>query len=184
MKARSFLLFVAISSLFAACNPVIHGGGTGAEGGAGGGTGAGGMAGGNCGTGGFGAGSGTGGGTYDPCAGLSCGDACSLCPPGEDCFSPEAFCNANGQCQAGPPVCDPVVCSIDSDCIYNGPCALCPDGTSSCPTASCVNGQCVMSEPACAPPPPPPACSTDADCLTPAQPEVCELCSDGSSVCA
>ena len=133
------------------------------------------------GPGGFG---GTGGGTYDSCAGLSCGDACSACPPGEYCLVPEGFCDANGQCSAGPPVCDPVQCNTDADCAVPQNCALCPDGTSSCPTAACVDNQCVVTEPACAPPPPPPACNTDADCLTPAQPETCELCSDGSSVCA
>jgi hypothetical protein len=187
MKTRSYLLFVALSSLMAACNPIIRGGGTGGAGAEGGSGGMGGMGGSCDGAGGFGAGgdTGTGGGTYDPCAGLSCGDGCSLCGPDDTCLPAETFCNANGQCQAGPPVCGPVECSSNSDCIYNGPCDLCPDGSTACPTAACVDGQCAMSDPGCAPPPPPPApCSTNADCLTTAQPEVCQVCSDGSDACA
>lgn len=45
------------------------------------------------------------------CAGKSCGDPCSLCPPGKPgCFEtavPKA-CNAKGRCKAGVPVCDAI----------------------------------------------------------------------------
>ncbi len=184
MKTRSYLLFVALSTLAAACKPIIHGGGTGGSG-ATGGSASTGFGGSTC-DGYMGGAGGTGGGGYDPCSGLSCGDPCSPCPPGADCavlVPADLYCDANGQCSEGVPVCGPPQCSTDSDCVVDALCVMCPDGSTSCETASCVNGQCVVSDTGCPPPPPPPppACTSDADC---AVPQVCEVCPDGTTVCA
>ena len=46
---------------------------------------------------------------YDPCGGLTCGDSCSVCPPDDDdCFETAVlkFCDADGRCHAGDPVCE------------------------------------------------------------------------------
>ena len=46
---------------------------------------------------------------YAPCEGKACGEACTLCAPGDgDCVEPEAvlkYCNARGECRPEPAVC-------------------------------------------------------------------------------
>jgi hypothetical protein len=181
MKTRSYLASIALSALFAAaCNPVVSGGGSGGQGGSGATastTGSGAM-GGGC--------DGTGGSAPDPCAGLSCGDPCDPTPcdpsqgPCPDVFEPESFCDANGQCTPGQPVCQPPPppsCTSGAECDFNDTaCQPCWDGSSVCLTGTCVDGQCVLNEPAC---PPQPSCTVSTDCPTPAS---CYLCPDGHSV--
>lgn len=41
----------------------------------------------------------------DPCAGRSCGDTCSTCPPNAFCPAVVEFCDARGRCAATQPVC-------------------------------------------------------------------------------
>ncbi len=58
-------------------------------------------------------------GEYDPCAGTACGDACQECAPNDpDCDETdvEKACNADGECQSGPVVCENPSCDgVDAD---------------------------------------------------------------------
>lgn len=47
---------------------------------------------------------------FVPCAGKTCGDTCTICPPGDPgCFETAAlkFCHSDGACSAAPPACIP-----------------------------------------------------------------------------
>ena len=49
------------------------------------------------------------GGDYDPCAGKSCGEQCSVCPPDDaDCVETAVVkqCNAAGECSAEAATCE------------------------------------------------------------------------------
>lgn len=84
-----------------------------------------------------------------PCAGKPCGAPCSDCVPGEPCPEIAQFCAEDGTC-GGFPTCETQRCESDGDCEYpEGPCQLCPDGSNACPSASCVEGQCVVQAPEC-----------------------------------
>ena len=72
----------------------------------------------------------------DPCAGKSCGDPCSTCPPDAPCLAVEEFCTEEGVCTSEEPSCEEPGCTED-DC---GPMpdydmAACWDGTP--PNVSC-----------------------------------------------
>ncbi|HTQ04862.1 MAG TPA: hypothetical protein VMI54_13445 [Polyangiaceae bacterium] len=153
-------------------------GGTGADGGKGGTTGTGGSdatggssgkggKGGKGGTGGSGASGGTtstgggagmagssgsaGSGGYDPCGGKTCGDGCALCDPAASgCISDNLarFCDASGTCSAVKPTCG-AECKVDGDCAVPDLCQACPDGSSACATAHCVDGTCETTAGSC-----------------------------------
>jgi len=88
-------------------------------------------------------------GSYDACAGKPCGAECSLCDPEDpNCVAPAVmmYCDEVGQCGMAFPACGGETCASDQDCPELGaPCTMCPDGTASCPTSACVNGQCEVS---------------------------------------
>jgi len=47
---------------------------------------------------------------YQPCAGKTCGDSCTICPPGDPTCAETAvlkFCHSDGACSASPPACIP-----------------------------------------------------------------------------
>jgi hypothetical protein len=97
-----------------------------------------------------------------------CGGIAGMtCPPDFECIDdPGDDCDpANGSADCAG-LCKPVSggeCKSDEDCpVLRVPCPVCPDGTDACPRASCSNGRCSLTVPAC---PAPERCSTDADCL-------------------
>ena len=66
---------------------------------------------------------------------------------------------------------DALECSSPADCLApRGPCAVCPDGGTACPTVDCVAGSCVVSSVGC------------AEVLCPSDPPLNEGCS-GSMRC-
>lgn len=85
-----------------------------------------------------------------------CGGIAGIpCPDGNECIDdPNDDCDpANGGADCGG-ICIPAKpepnCAADSDCaVIASACLLCPDGTASCATAACVNGQCVADFPGC-----------------------------------
>ena len=187
MKLSSILAFSSVVAVVAACGGTSTlgtgddnlGDGGGKAGTSGGGQAGKGGAGGNSGSAGSG---GTGGGGFEPCAGLPCGAACSLCDPKDTtCVTDAAirYCSPNGQCGLPYPVCSPPgTCSSDSECASDtGPCQICPDGSYACPKSQCVNGQCVGSFQGCSGG----GCKTDAEC--PAVRAPCQQCPDGSVSC-
>jgi hypothetical protein len=68
-------------------------------------------------------------------------------------------------------------CTVASECAVIEMCMQCTDGTSVCPKAECVNGQCEMTYPPCTAP----ECSADNDCPMVGAP--CQTCPDGSTAC-
>ena len=65
-------------------------------------------------------------------------------------------------------------CKSAGECAVPAICKQCSDGSSSCATGGCVNGQCVTTFPPCAGGN---QCSADADCPIP--PVACQPCPDG-----
>ena len=199
MKLSSVLAFSSVVAIVAACGgtsslgsgtgPIDTDGGVGTGGDSGaagsgqsGNGGSGPGTGGTAGSGQSGNGGAGGGGGYDPCSGLPCGAACSLCDPKDaSCVSDRAmrYCSAGGECMLPYPVCGPPgTCSSDQECAVDlGPCQVCPDGSYVCPRAQCVGGQCVGSFQGC----PGGGCKTDAEC--PAIRAPCQQCPDGSVSC-
>jgi len=86
-----------------------------------------------------------------PCAGKACGDTCTPpCPSGQACPTVMGYCDDNGACNLAYPVCDTVACNSGTDCPPPPPyCEQCPGGSSVCPAATCVNGQCAIVTPGC-----------------------------------
>jgi hypothetical protein len=87
----------------------------------------------------------------DPCVGKACGDTCTRpCPAGQECPAVLGYCGENGTCTLAYPVCSTGTCQLDSDCPAPPPsCQLCPDNSSVCTVATCVNGQCAYAVPGC-----------------------------------
>jgi hypothetical protein len=77
----------------------------------------------------------------DPCAGKSCGDACTLCQPGQVCAAVSMFCDAELKCQLNQPMCATGGCKDDTDCPGVGVCPPCPE-TNICAELKCVAGSC------------------------------------------
>jgi hypothetical protein len=117
-------------------------------------------------------------GTWDPCAGLSCGEECASCPPAVaparcppvPATSPTA-CNARGECVAADAfVCTPQECAgkacgvaCETSCPKDAPCpapVVC-DGNGACVPR--VNGVCPAS-PACAGKTAGDGCAVDPPC--------------------
>ncbi|MDF1565674.1 MAG: hypothetical protein P1V51_21735 [Deltaproteobacteria bacterium] len=111
---------------------------------------------------------------YDPCAGLACGDTCSLCPPdATGCLEPAVVltCNDAGLCGMNQPTCGAYVPCAGAAC--GEPCSLCPPDATSCVEPGVLMtcdgfGACVYADPAQVDcgilPPPPPECQGDLDC--------------------
>jgi hypothetical protein len=111
---------------------------------------------------------------WDPCAGKSCGEQCSQCPPDDpECVETAVLkvCDANGVCGGGAPDCSAGQCSSSLDCPTIAVCMPCADG--SCAQPECVNGKCAMI----CPPPANPECKLPSDCP---QIEICMQCKNGS----
>jgi hypothetical protein len=122
----------------------------------------------------------SGGGCPEPCAGKSCGDSCSTCT-GPDCPPVAEACNANGQCTTETPSCG-LQCKTANDCPV-ADCAPCPGGGGTCPTADCVNGQCIYSGGGCDDPCLGKSCGESCtSCTGPGCPPVAEAC-DASGQC-
>lgn len=117
-------------------------------------------------------------GTPAPCAGKSCGDACSTCTGTDPCPGVAMFCDQNLTCQVNEPVCGATMCTTSADCTSTALPALktCGDGSTVTESYECVSGQCEWVFPSC-----PPECSTDTDC--PKSKAVCTQCADGSTAC-
>ncbi len=89
---------------------------------------------------------------YDPCAGLECGAACSLCDPADpDCVetTEEKFCNADGQCSDITPVCEPAQTCEPGE-VFDSPdgcnTCVCPDSGDAA-MASCTEIACPQYDP-------------------------------------
>ncbi len=95
---------------------------------------------------------------YDPCAGLSCGDICRLCPPDDPtCVETTEVkvCNEHGECTSLYPQCtEPGTCSSDADCAEGEVCeeGFCRPGPCICADGSLCdeNGQCGSNGGPCA----------------------------------
>jgi hypothetical protein len=113
----------------------------------------------------------------DPCAGKACGDICSpACPAGGICNGLVKYCDQNLSCQSTQPQCGGQTCSTDGDCpVSKIACKLCADGSSACPWAHCVAGQCQGGIDTC-----PDECQADSDCATPSG--VCTICPNDQTV--
>jgi hypothetical protein len=89
----------------------------------------------------------------DACAGKACGDHCTLPCSNGACpnVAWQGYCNQTGSCTLNYPVCGSSVCQQNSDCSapLPAPCQQCPDGSSVCTAAACVNGQCAGVMPGC-----------------------------------
>lgn len=110
----------------------------------------------------------------DPCAGRSCGDACSTCTT-EACPAVMEFCSAEGKCSTEQPVCK-ATCKSDEDCpASDALCTSCADGTILCPQPICNDGVCGQTTPKCETI----ECSAASDCTTSA----CTSCADGTILC-
>lgn len=121
-------------------------------------------------------------GNWDPCSGLPCGAACTVCDPTDPPCAETAvlkFCDAKGSCGQAYPECGPPpVCKADQDCPSIGaPCQQCPGGGYACPWTKCENGQCVGGFDSCQGA----ECKADGDC--PAIMAPCQKCPDGSVSC-
>ena len=69
-------------------------------------------------------------------------------------------------------------CTSDAECVQpDAPCQVCPDGTTACPGAQCLNGECVSSFGGCSGT----ICRSDSDCPQVGAP--CQRCPDGSQAC-
>ncbi|RMG14083.1 MAG: hypothetical protein D6729_14185, partial [Deltaproteobacteria bacterium] len=98
------------------------------------------------------------GSVYDPCAGLSCGEICHLCPPNDPTCVETAevkVCNQDGVCTSLYPQCsEPVPCQADSDCNEGESCVdgRCEPGPCLCADGSLCdeNGQCGQNAGPCA----------------------------------
>jgi hypothetical protein len=137
---------------------------------------------------------GTGGSTsMYPCEGLPCGSLCPLYGPGMG-MAPQAdggedgsgdelvaagYCAPDGSCGPAFPVCPGTMCMTVNDCpAIASVCEVCADGSYSCPTQACVDGQCVVDAPGCND-----ECSTDTDCGVTDLLAPCQICPDGTSSC-
>src|SRR5262249_19045446 len=149
------------------------------------------------------------------CQGKTCGDACSLCPPGKkNCFETAVLkqCNAKGKCTANAAQCGG---AVDAGPAYQ-PCAgktcgqscsLCAPNDPNCAETAVLkfchaDGACKDYAPACIPPPPPPpyqpcankACGQSCTVCNPADPNCMETavlkqcnaqgqCNAGNAIC-
>ena len=68
-----------------------------------------------------------------------------------------------------------VACTSAAGCPVSAICQVCPDGSCLAPTAACVAGRCVVTQPVC----PTSACSGGCP-----QPHDCMMCCGGATVCA
>jgi hypothetical protein len=94
-------------------------------------------------------------GGYQPCAGKGCGDACTICEPGDPACSEPAgakACDRSNACVAAtpdctpPPSCDPSdlgSCGAGQACCAVGRCGPIETGEGICETADAVTGGCV-----------------------------------------
>jgi hypothetical protein len=107
------------------------------------------------------------GANYLPCDGKSCGEPCSLCPPGEaDCREAvgSKACDPTGQCRMLPFACEPpsAAPAQDSPEAYvacsgkrcGEPCSICPPGAPDCvetaePKVCNQDGRCVPAPATC-----------------------------------
>lgn len=74
-----------------------------------------------------------GGGDYEPCGGLSCGDTCTICDPTDpDCAETSVIkmCQADGTCAASVPTCDDYDPCEGLACGES--CSLCAPGDTDC----------------------------------------------------
>lgn len=76
-----------------------------------------------------------GGDSSELCAGLSCGDPCSECPPeDDDCAEPTAtkYCTADGECQSEEPKCEDDDYDPCEGLACGDLCSLCPPDDEDC----------------------------------------------------
>jgi hypothetical protein len=71
------------------------------------------------------------------------------CPAGEVPVTPPGECCPTGCAPSGAGGSTGVGCKSAGECAVPAICKLCPDGSSSCATGACVNGQCTTTFPAC-----------------------------------
>lgn len=126
MRALSSIASFALLTVAVGCGQSQNLGGTGGPGGSGG-AGAAGSA--STGAGASPA-SGPGGGPSDPCLDKPCGEPCSTCKT-EPCPDVAEYCNANGECSIGDPICD-VTCTYDGQTYPVGSSFPSTDGCNTC----------------------------------------------------
>jgi hypothetical protein len=128
------------------------------------------------------------------CAGKTCGESCTLCPPGaRNCFETAVVkqCNAKGRCEPTPPRCEdpqpppppPPYNPCEGKACGAG-CTLCPPGARDCfetavPKQCDANGQCSPERPVCERPDPKPY----NPCAGKRTGEQCFLCPPGAADC-
>src|SRR5258706_2235091 len=89
----------------------------------------------------------------------------TLCCVNETNNQKVASCVGLTNCACKPALCGAgAMCKTAADCPQLGlPCVKCADGTTSCPSVDCVNGQCKGSVKQCAPQ----QCTSDGQCAVP-----------------
>jgi hypothetical protein len=115
---------------------------------------------------------------YAPCAGRGCGDACTVCAPGDpDCAETAVVkaCSAEGRCVPAPVLCGAAVPCADktcgAECAYEPPCR---DSDPPCGLPSYV-GQC-SAQGVCEPQGTPNTCGPMAACDGKACGDACDPC--------
>jgi hypothetical protein len=71
------------------------------------------------------------------------------CPPGQHPVTPPGQCCATACEPSGTGGATGAGCKSAGECAVPAICKLCPDGSSSCATGACVNGQCTTTFPPC-----------------------------------
>jgi hypothetical protein len=128
------------------------------------------------------------------CAGKTCGESCTLCPPGaRNCFETAVVkqCNAKGRCEPTPPRCEdpppPPYDPCEGKACGEG-CTLCPPGATDCFETAVVKqcnakGRCEPTPPRCEDPQPPPPPPPYNPCEGKACGAGCTLCPPGARDC-
>ncbi len=121
---------------------------------------------------------------YEPCAGKTCGDSCSLCGPNDpNCFETAVlkFCHADGSCKDVAPACAPP--SPYDPCANKAcgaSCSVCPPNDPNCVETAVLkfchaDGQCKPTTPACT--------QQYQPCANKACGEACTICNPADPNC-
>ena len=94
---------------------------------------------------------------YEPCADLTCGEQCTLCPPDDsDCVEPAVlnYCQPDGSCEPTTPECGPGAYDPCEGLTCGQECSQCPPDEPGCVEPAVVNychpdGSCGPTTPEC-----------------------------------
>jgi hypothetical protein len=122
------------------------------------------------------------------CDGMACGTPCAVeLEPGamrpaqggetSEIVAASGYCTQEGSCEAALPSCSQAPCMTTEQCpATSAICEVCADGTLSCPSYVCLDGQCTLDAPGCND-----VCETSMDCAAAVAP--CQMCPDGETSC-